>query len=142
MSHKNPPEKRTHAGVCLNLLDDDHKLLLREVALLLTRIALRTEGSMELVSDGTVRKFCALCLARSADHVQNLDKFDELLLVHRPDCVAVHAARVLEADQALRLEGIREYHAPCTTAGLAALQSRQEKHSGAEAQQTSQEVAP
>lgn len=144
MSTKKPPKKRTHPGLCLELLDDEHKLLMREIALLLRIVEFRRDGDMRFKVLGAVNKRCSLCAAESQDSLETFDpdKYDALPLVHRADCIAVHAERLINTDQALRLLGILEQSCPITPLGKAYQQARDEFVARAEAELRQQEVAP
>ena len=143
MSEKKPPKKRTHAGLCLDLLDDEHKLLVREIALLLQILEFRRGGQMHFGVLGAVKKCCSLCAAESQDSLKTFDsdKYDALPLVHRADCIALHAERLLN-DPALRLLGIDEHSSPITPLGKVYQQVRDEILASAEASRKLREVAP
>lgn len=130
MSNKKPPNKRTHAGLCLDLLDDEHKLLMREVALLLQRVGrLSVDCEVEYLGIGGMRKRCPICHARSHNLLDNFDceTFDALPIVHDAACSGQHAVRLLESNQALRFLGDLEWVSPLTTSGKALRQQIDEQ---------------
>jgi len=53
MPSKPKKTERTHPGLCLDLLDDEHVLLFREVAFLLSRSGSRASLSDDAASQGT-----------------------------------------------------------------------------------------
>lgn len=144
MTKNKTSKKRTHPGLCIDLLDDEHKLLVREIALLLRIVEFRRDGQMHFGVLGAVKKRCSLCAAESQDSLETFDpdKYDALPLVHRADCIALHAERLINTDQALRLLAILEHSCPITPLGKAYHQVRDEIGARAEAERRAQEVAP
>ena len=68
--------------------------------------------------------------------------FDALSLVHRVDCAAEHASRLLETDPALSLLATLELGSPLTPSGKAYQQVRDEAVARIEVSRNLQEVAP
>lgn len=141
MPSKPNKTQRAHPGLCPDLLDEEHVLLFREVAFVLSRTALLKEPSLR-TSWGKPDAVCACCGARTAIDDSKSSTVDAALLDHLPDCVGVQAQRLLASHPALdRLASLEYGSSPLTQSGKAyrqqmdvfLAQSRMERTKRAEA---------
>ena len=117
MPSKPKKTERTHPGLCLDLLDEEHILLFREVAFLLSRTALLKEPSLR-TSWGKPDAVCASCGARTTIEDAKSSTVDAAILDHLPDCVAVQAQRLLASHPVLDGLASLEYgSSPITQSG-------------------------
>lgn len=146
MSTKKPRKKRTHAGLCLDLLDEEHKLLIAEMAWFVNELAgLHQRTPLYWGVSGTrCYRQCRVCLARSAAlESYDPDKADQLTVEHRPDCEGLWAAKLMEKEPVLSLLVGAELLRPSTAMAKARQAAREAEHKAASSAATSQaEVAP
>lgn len=145
MASKTRKPKRAHPGLCLDLLDEEHKLLIREMAGLLWQIRERYTRKNECSALGRWSAQCVLCGERSEElSTYDHEQLYALPISHRPDCVAMHATRIIGSDRPLELLAVAELSAPKTAVGRSH-REEYERHREARQQRTKEtplEVVP
>lgn len=119
MPSKPKKTERTHPGLCLDLLDDDHKRLIRELAFLLMRASNLQKPRVQFGAAGSPMAQCPSCLECVWLADAKMQTLDSAVLIHAPDCLATHCSRLLDADLALRLLAFRELEKAETESGVA-----------------------
>lgn len=111
--------QRTHQGLCPELLDDEHKRLIRELAFLLMRTSNLEKPRLQFGAAGSPMAQCPSCLAHVWIADAQKQTIDSAVVVHDSDCVAKHCGRVIEADRLLSFWACREMVEPETVSGVA-----------------------
>lgn len=109
--------KRSHPGLCLDLLDDDHKALLHEAAFILGRLA-GLSCRLEYLPAVGVRLVCPVCRASAPASDGNSDN-DDAAIDHKEHCIKQHSIRLMQSDSVMRDVELEEWHRPQTPTGMA-----------------------
>lgn len=110
-SKEGTASRRSHPGLCLNLLDEPHKALVRELAFLAMALQMTSTGCVQIF-DNREEHSCRCCLAM----VEVVDG-EPVRIEHRVDCMAMQAKRLLEGDSALGYLAVSEMNTPVTESG-------------------------
>lgn len=109
--------KRSHPGLCLDLLDDEHKALFREAAFILGRLG-NLSVRLEYLPAIGVCLVCPVCRATAPVSDGNSDS-DDAAIDHKEHCIKQHSIRLMQSDSVMRDVELEEWHRPQTLTGIA-----------------------
>lgn len=109
--------ERSHPGLCLDLLDDEHKALFRELAFLVQALDAMGHPTRVWARRAFVCPVCDASVTATADELTS--DATKVQLDHKPHCAAMHAQRLRKGDRVLETVGNGEYVQPTTPAAVA-----------------------